>query len=325
MQGAVAALEGDGGLARQRTRGRGGPLRLAAELQLSYGRGETPRAEYSFAVDELHGRTVVEAEELKVGGQEAIHAVRGRARFSTPSGVEDRYQAPEALALSEVVDEGKYAVAVGLREALGRVLLIDRDPVVREGAEIRVFGRGRSLRQSFAPSASEVLGHALSTDEQARKLSAVVREVLPSIDLITREKVTAGLPQLRAHRRGAEFELSELSAGERQLILLAAVYVFERPPTVLLLEEPDAGLSSGSLPALRDLLHSLASKTQVLATTHSPILVELLDIEKEVRALQHTETGVRAVPLQEALRSVAWLGAFGTADAFARLGAEKRR
>jgi hypothetical protein len=44
-----------------------------------------------------------------------------------------------------------------------------------------------------------------------------------------------------------------------------------------------------------------------------------------VIALERTESGVRARALAESLRSLSWLSAFGTAEAFSRSTSERRR
>ena len=316
----TTVFNGADGFARQRTRSGTGPIRLQTDLELRYREAAPALAQYGFTIDEYQGRLLTEKETLVVDRTTYLQATRGRATKLTPAGIETEYQAPDTLTLAMANDESKHPLLVGLRESLSRVVLIDRDSEQDDDGV-----RGKSLRQRVAPKNSLLFGHALATVDQTKKLSALAREFVPSIAELTRVVVTGGLPRPRIRdRSGAEFDLNELSTGERQLVLLAAVYVLERPPTLLLLEEPDSGLSGGSLPALRDLLRSLARRTQVVATTHSPLLVELLDTETEVRALVRGESGVRSVPLAEALRSSAWLAGFGTAEAFTRLAGEKK-
>jgi predicted ATPase len=181
------------------------------------------------------------------------------------------------------------------------------------------------LRERFTPSGSEVLGEVLKSDQKAEQLGELVRQFVPNVAEIRREIVTGQLPRLLVIERpsGATFELDELSAGTRAMVLLCGVYVFARPPTLLLLEEPDAGLSAASLPALADLLRSLAKKMQVVATTHSAPLVSFLDPEAEVKALERTEQGAAVRTLKDALASRKWLTSFSDAEAFRRLDVER--
>lgn len=59
----------------------------------------------------------------------------------------------------------------------------------------------------------------------------------------------------------------------RALAMLLAVYQ-EPLPSLLMIEEPEASMHPGSLGAIGDIIRAAALRTQVVATTHSP---ELLD------------------------------------------------
>jgi predicted ATPase len=323
--GVVTALEANGGIMRQRTRGFNERLTLTAHFELDYSQTEHASADYSFALGELHGRVLVEEERLTSDGVDFIEGTRGRARVRAGIDAEVRYNAPDTLVLATLDDEQKYPLAVGLRESLSRILLIDRDPVVRESGGFSLFGRGPRLRERFTATGSEILGEALKSDEKAKQLGELVRQFIPGIAEIQREVVTNQPSRLRAVERasGAVFELDELSAGTRAMVLLCGIYVFDRPPTLLLLEEPDAGLSAASLPALKDLLQSLATRMQVIATTHSAPLVGLLDPHTEVKALERDEHGAAIRTLKDALASRKWLASFSDAEAFRRLDMER--
>jgi predicted ATPase len=94
---------------------------------------------------------------------------------------------------------------------------------------------------------------------------------------------------------------------------------------LILLEEPDATIHVGAMPALRDLLISLAKRSTVVATSQSPAFVGLLDPAKHVTALDRAEGTTRASSLAEALSSRRWLESFAGAEAFFRFGSERRR
>lgn len=62
----------------------------------------------------------------------------------------------------------------------------------------------------------------------------------------------------------------------RMLAMLAALY--QTPPrSLVVLEEPEAGLHPGALPVLADLIKEASTRTQVLVTTHSPDLIDCFD------------------------------------------------
>jgi predicted ATPase len=121
--------------------------------------------------------------------------------------------------------------------------------------------------------------------------------------------------------REAPSTLEELSAGTRQMLLLAALYVHSAPPALILLEEPDSGMHVGALSALRDLLRSLSARSVVVATSHSPAFVSLLDAEKEVVVLERGDERIDARSLARARESKQWLAQFESPfEAFVREG-----
>ncbi len=159
-----------------------------------------------------------------------------------------------------------------------------------------------------------------------RQLGELLHELVPAVKTVHRVLGAPGHYDLEIEEEGAPgtARIDELSGGTRQMLLLAALYVQPVPPRILLLEEPDAALHVGALPALRDLLRSLAARSTVIATTHSAAFVGLLDPDREVVALQRSEGGVVAQPLARALADGAWLRAFGsTEQAFVRAGSER--
>lgn len=64
-------------------------------------------------------------------------------------------------------------------------------------------------------------------------------------------------------------------------------------PRLVGVEEPELTIHVGAIRLLNDFLHEAAGKTQVLVTTHSPELLELVDPD-DVRVVTRTE-GVTSV------------------------------
>ena len=75
---------------------------------------------------------------------------------------------------------------------------------------------------------------------------------------------------------------AELSDGTLRYLLLAAALLSPRPPSLLVLNEPETSLHRDLLPALGRLIQAAASRGQVVVVTHSAPLL--------------AEWGVRAVP-----------------------------
>lgn len=69
---------------------------------------------------------------------------------------------------------------------------------------------------------------------------------------------------------------SELSDGTLRFIALAAALLTPRPPALLVLNEPEAGLHPDVIPALADLIANAATRGQVVVTTHLVPLAEAI-------------------------------------------------
>jgi predicted ATPase len=68
----------------------------------------------------------------------------------------------------------------------------------------------------------------------------------------------------------------ELSDGTLRFLALAAALLSPRPPTLLVLNEPETSLHPDVLPALAELIASAAARCQVLLTTHATTLAEAI-------------------------------------------------
>jgi len=69
---------------------------------------------------------------------------------------------------------------------------------------------------------------------------------------------------------------SELSDGTLRFIALAAALLTPRPPALLVLNEPEAGLHPNVIPALAGLIAQAATRGQVIVTTHLVPLAEAI-------------------------------------------------
>jgi predicted ATPase len=88
----------------------------------------------------------------------------------------------------------------------------------------------------------------------------------------------SGRLDLALHVPGMMRSLSarELSDGQLRFLFLAAAMLSQRPPVMVVLNEPETSLHVGLLPALAELVIAAADRTQVVLTTHSSILADSL-------------------------------------------------
>ncbi len=84
---------------------------------------------------------------------------------------------------------------------------------------------------------------------------------------------------------GSWFDLSQESDGTVRLLGLLTAFYQDMPNSLIGVEEPELTIHPGALAVLADVMVEASSRTQVVATTHSPDLIERLPIES-LRAVE---------------------------------------
>ncbi len=318
------AIEQEGGVDRLRTRGRSDEVELEARFEIDPGLGGLP-GRYRILFDAREGQTLVEEELLEVSDPEPtpwLVGRRGATRLRLADGSEEtRYGGVDSLRISTLDDGDRWPLPVHVRHGLARVVLIDRDPLLHDSGA----SPGRSGRTRFGTPTRQLLEEVARSESRTQKLSAALCVLIPRVAEVRRVIRTGEPSFLEVVEEGVPgaSRFDELSAGMRQMLLVGSLHVAETPPCTILLEEPDSGLNIEALPALRDLLRSLSRRSVVIATTHSPVLMGLLDAEREVLAMGRGSHGLRALPLAEALRENRWLPGADTIAAFVHAPAGK--
>jgi predicted ATPase len=87
-----------------------------------------------------------------------------------------------------------------------------------------------------------------------------------------------GLFEVVMHQYGLlrPLRTAELSDGTLRYLLLTAALLTPRPPSLLVLNEPETSLHPDLLPALADLIAKTAERSQIIVVSHSAVLVEAL-------------------------------------------------
>lgn len=90
------------------------------------------------------------------------------------------------------------------------------------------------------------------------------------------------------HQKGLLRPLSaaELSDGTLRYILWVAALLTPRPPSMMVLNEPETSLHPDLLPALAELIIKAAENTQVWIVTHSPALISGLQRGNGVKVIE---------------------------------------
>lgn len=111
-----------------------------------------------------------------------------------------------------------------------------------------------------------------------------------------------GLFDLQLHQRGMlrPLRAAELSDGTLRFLLWAAALLSPRPPSLMVLNEPETSLHPDLVGPLASLISAAADTTQVVVVTHSKALLEHLDTVT-VRDAAETEASAVEIPLYKDL------------------------
>lgn len=162
-------------------------------------------------------------------------------------------------------------------------------------AEIRkqtvLFSSGENL--------GTVLHELLNTFDfrnSADELRSFLRAAYPAFEEITAETALGGPPRVlvRVREKGMKrsMDLWDLSDGMLRFLCLCAALLNPFPPSLIAIDEPEAGLHPKLLPIVGDLIHRASESTQVLITTHSPDLLNRFGLG-EVAVMAREDTHVK--------------------------------
>ena len=96
-----------------------------------------------------------------------------------------------------------------------------------------------------------------------------------------RVNVTRGKVVLDVKEGNSRIPASHLSDGTLRYLCLLAILNDPDPPPLICLEEPELGLHPDIIPTVGDLLLDASTRTQLIVTTHSDVLVDALSYTPE--------------------------------------------
>lgn len=86
---------------------------------------------------------------------------------------------------------------------------------------------------------------------------------------------------MRQHGLLRPLKAAELSDGTLRYLLLVAALLSPRPPTLMILNEPETSLHPDLLPPLARLIEQAASRSQVVVVSHAAALVSALEADAD--------------------------------------------
>ncbi|GAA0752760.1 chromosome segregation protein SMC [Sphingomonas sp. ABOLD] len=107
-------------------------------------------------------------------------------------------------------------------------------------------------------------------------------------------QIEGGTVQVFFHEGRFTVPATRLSDGTLRYLCLLAVLCHPEPGPLVCIEEPELGLHPDVLPKLAELLVDASSRTQLIVTTHSDVLVDAMtDTPEAVMVAERTDQGTR--------------------------------
>ena len=114
-------------------------------------------------------------------------------------------------------------------------------------------------------------------------------------------------------RPGSWFDLSQESDGTVRLLGLLTAFYQDVPNSLIGVEEPELTIHPGALAVLADVMVEASSRSQVVATTHSPDLIDRLPIES-LRAVEMRDGCTEVGPVSATQSKAVMNGLFTTGE-----------
>ncbi|CAH0207512.1 AAA family ATPase [Pseudomonas mediterranea] len=199
----------------------------------------------------------------------------------------------EKSILSQRRDPDQYPEVTYLGQTLGKIRLY------REWS----FGRYTAPR---LPQKADLPNDVLESDSsnlglvlnRLRRDPAVKQRLLTALQVLYSGiddydvQIEGGTVQVFFHEGGYTIPATRLSDGTLRYLCLLAVLCHPNPPPLICIEEPELGLHPDILPTLAQLLKDAATRTQLIVTTHSDVLIDAMSDQPEsVLVADKTDVG----------------------------------
>ena len=290
----VAATNGDGSA----------NIELAAEGSTALVSNEKPYP-YQYTTRLSSRGNVFAGEDIQWAGRPMLTAVRGGPMVVHTTSQRDEGWPGISTELSVFANELPSNRNTSIKPIFEAIATDLSATLVRLDA--RAIARPSPLGAPLAPDGSGLVGivdELLTSgigDEQIRRVNEVIRKLSPHVKSVAARLHVSGGKELHfALRGGAVIPASQMSDG---IVLAAALVLISlgSGSRRLLIEEPENGLHPRQLKVVADAVRAIADTqgTQVVLTTHSPLLLNHFGAE-EVVLVTRDESGVRTQRMSDA-------------------------
>ena len=199
-----------------------------------------------------------------------------------------------------------------------------------------------TMREPRRPAESHLL--AEDGNNLTSVLRAMIKQKSPYLGEIrdSLAQVVPGMKDLRVQQSGgflviklrhgaddnggreASFDLTQESDGTVRLLGLLTAFYQPGRPSLIGVEEPELTIHPGALAVLADVMVEASQRTQVVATTHSPDLIDQLPVES-LRAVEMLNGCTEVGPVSKTQTDAVLKGLFSAGELHSMEGLAPRR
>ena len=242
------------------------------------------------------------------------HAFPERERDDTATDVTDSTAKPDKSVLSQFRDPQAYPALNRLQEQYERIRLYQNWSFGPEAVSRRdrsAHGRADFLNEdaeNLAIVVSHFQGHA------KRQFLKALHELYGGIIDVSCP-VTGGTVGLFLEENdGRQIPATLLSDGTLRYLSLLAILLHPTPPPLIGLEEPELGLHPDVVAEVAKLLVQASTRTQIVVTTHSRMLVDALTDHPSSVVVCEKDHGDSRFERLDATRLKAWLDKYSLGE-----------
>ncbi|MDU9049511.1 MAG: AAA family ATPase [Candidatus Electrothrix sp. Rat3] len=281
MQGLPAAITQRGGIDTARRRSHGRPFDVHIELQLLI---DQQHVTYEFIItgDRLEEYRVKTEKAIMYGpnGEEKVSFVRNGHDWDGPEGVAP-FMDEQSLALTALGGTKQFKPLVDFLSGL-TVYSIFPDT-------LRVpqrFDSSHPLKEhgeNWVSILRELVKEKYAKDDIVtglRKLTGDIEDV--RVASAAGYLIAEFKQQVKGQKAKRWFDAAQQSDGTLRVAGLLTALVQTPALPVIGVEEPELTVHPGALPMLYDYLRQASEVSQVFVTTHSPVILDVVDVENDV-------------------------------------------
>ena len=215
---------------------------------------------------------------------------------------------PEQSILAQRRDPDQYPEITYLGQVLGKIRLY-REWSFGRYTVPRLPQKADLPNDQLEPDASN-LGLVLN---RLRRDPAVKQRLLTALQALYAGiddydvQIEGGTVQVFFQEGAFTVPATRLSDGTLRYLCLLAVLCHPNPPPLVCIEEPELGLHPDVLPTLAELLKEAATRTQLIVTTHSDVLVDAMTDQPQVVFIAEKHLGGTQIKRLDPQKLKPWL------------------